>query len=140
MGSALAGPADLIREAVRHRKVLGGGMRQAGILAAAALHALNASRRSAGRRPRNARRLADGIRQIGGLRLDSEAIDTNIVIFHVQPQRGTAENLVRRLREQGVLVVASGPLTIRAVTHLDVAAADVNRALEILASAAAEPC
>jgi threonine aldolase len=66
--------------------------------------------------------------------LNSETIDTNIVIFDVRAERGTAEHLVGCLREQGVLVVASGPSTIRAVTHLDVTAADVDRALEILAS------
>jgi len=137
VGSALAGPAELIREAVRHRKVLGGGWRQAGILAAAALHALEHHVDRLVEDHRNARRLADGIRQIDGLRLESETIDTNIVVFHVQSQRGSAANLVRCLREQGVLVLASGPSTIRAVTHLDVTTVDVDRALEILASAVA---
>jgi len=137
MGSALAGPAELIREAVRQRKVLGGGWRQAGILAAAALHALEHHIDRLVEDHRNARRLADGIRQIDGLRLESETIDTNIVVFHVHSQRGSAANLVRCLREQGVLVLASGPSTIRAVTHLDVTTVDVDRALEILAGAVA---
>jgi threonine aldolase len=137
VGSALAGPAELIREAVRHRKVLGGGMRQAGILAAAALHALTNHVDRLADDHRNARRLADGIRQIDGLRLNCETIDTNIVIFYVEPRRGSAEDLVRRLREQGVLLLASAPSTIRAVTHLDVTAADIDRLLEILADTVA---
>lgn len=132
VGSALAGPAELIREAIRHRKVLGGGMRQAGILAAAALHALEHHVDRLVDDHRNARRLADGIRQIDGLRLEGDTIDTNIVVFHVQPQRGSALDLVGCLRERGVLMLASGPSTIRAVTHLDVTAADVDRAVEIL--------
>ncbi|MEI8371294.1 MAG: low-specificity L-threonine aldolase [Planctomycetota bacterium] len=137
VGSALAGPAELIREAVRHRKVLGGGMRQAGILAAAALHALEHHVDRLLDDHRNARRLADGIRQIDGLRLGDGMIDTNIVVFHLQPERGIAQNLVRCLREQGVLMLAFGPSTIRAVTHLDVTRADVDQALEILTSAVA---
>ncbi len=133
VGSALAGPADLIREAVRHRKVLGGGWRQAGILAAAALHALDHHIDRLVEDHRNARRLADGIRRIDGLRLESETIDTNIVVFHVPPECSSAADLVRRLRAQGVHVLASGPTKIRAVTHLDVTAANVDRAVEILA-------
>ena len=73
VGSALAGPRDLIREAVRHRKVLGGGMRQAGVLAAAALYALDHHIERLAEDHANARRLAAGIRQIPGLRLDPDA-------------------------------------------------------------------
>lgn len=136
VGSALAGPADLIREAVRHRKVLGGGMRQAGVLAAAALHALDHHIDRLAEDHANARRLAEGMRQIDGLRVEGD-VETNIVIAHLEPQCGTADDLVRDLQRRGLLVVSFGPASIRAVTHLDVGANDVERALEILAAATA---
>jgi threonine aldolase len=140
VGSILAGPVELIREAIRHRKVLGGGWRQAGILAAAALYALDHHVDRLAEDHRNARRLADGIRHIDGLRLDGETIDTNLVIFQVQPRSGVssaersgAAEVVRVLRDQGLLMSAFSPTKIRAVTHLDISTADVDRALEILA-------
>ena len=87
VGSALAGPRDLIREALRHRKVLGGGMRQAGILAAAALYALDHHVDRLAEDHANAQKLAAGLRQIPGLRLEPETVDTNLVFFHLEPGR-----------------------------------------------------
>ncbi len=152
VGSALAGPRDLIAEGLRHRKVLGGGMRQAGVLAAAALYALDHHVARLAEDHLNARRLAAGVRQIDGLELCSETIDTNMVFFRVcgaaagtaakqwsaaraggtpAPQ-GPAAAFSAALQQHGVLMLATAPTTIRAVTHLDVSAADVDRAIEVL--------
>jgi threonine aldolase len=132
VGSALAGPRELVREAVRHRKLLGGGMRQAGVLAAAASYALDHHVERLAEDHDNARRLAAGIRQIERLRLAPETIDTNLLFFRLEPAWMTAAEFCARLAEQGVLIVPTGPATLRAVTHLDVSAADVDRAIEIL--------
>jgi threonine aldolase len=136
VGSALAGPRDLIREAVRHRKVLGGGMRQAGILAAAALYALDHHVDRLAEDHANARRLAAGIRHIPGLRLDPDTVDTNILFFQIDAALGTAAEFCERLRREGLLMLVTAPTRVRAVTHLDVTAADAERALEILCRAA----
>jgi threonine aldolase len=132
VGSALAGPRDLIAEARRHRKVLGGGTRQAGVIAAGALQALEYHVDRLAEDHANARRLADGIREIEGLRLDPDRIDTNMVFFQVDPARGPASEFVDRLRGRGLLMLALAPTRIRAVTHLDVDEADVDRAIAIL--------
>ena len=94
VGSALAGPRDLIREALRHRKVFGGGMRQAGVLAAAALYALDHHVQRLAEDHANAQTLAAGLRQIPGVRLDPATVDTNLVYFHLEPGRLTAAELV----------------------------------------------
>jgi threonine aldolase len=132
VGSALAGPRDLIQEALRRRKVLGGGMRQAGILAAGALYALDHHIERLAEDHASAQRLAEGIRQIAELRLDPEQVDTNLVFFRVDPAWGTAAELSAGLKERGVLVNPMGKDSLRAVTHLDVDARDVDRALEAL--------
>ncbi len=132
VGSALAGPRDLIAEGLRHRKVLGGGMRQSGILAAAALYALGHHVGRLAEDHANARRLAAGVRQIDRLELCSDVIDTNMIFFRVSERWGAAAAFSAALKEHGVLMLATSPTTIRAVTHLDVSAADVDRAIEVL--------
>jgi len=132
VGSALCGPRDLIAEAVRHRKVLGGGMRQSGVLAAAALYALEHHRDRLAEDHANAQRLADGIRRIDALRLEPETVDTNLVFFHVSPEWGSAADFSSRLKDCGVLMLATGPTMVRAATHLDVSQADVDRALRAI--------
>ncbi len=136
VGSVLAGPAGLIAEAVRHRKVLGGGMRQAGILAAAALYALDHHVDRLAEDHANAGRLAAGIRQIDGLQLADDSIDTNMLFFRVDPSLGTAMEFSARLERCGLLMLPTARDTIRAVTHLDVGEADVDRAIELLGNAA----
>jgi threonine aldolase len=131
-GSALCGSRELIAEAVRHRKVLGGAMRQSGILAAAALYALEHHVERLAEDHANARRLADGIRQIEHLQLISEQIDTNMLFFRVDPAWGTAAKFVERIHSRGVWMLSTAPATLRAVTHLDISAADVDRAIEII--------
>jgi len=136
VGSALVGPRDLMREARRHRKVLGGGMRQAGVIAAAALYALENNVERLAEDHRHAAQLAAAVRGIEGLDLASDCVDTNIVVFDVDSHLGTAPELVGRLKANGLLVLAISPTRIRAVTHLDVDAGDVARAAEILAATA----
>lgn len=131
IGSALAGPGALIVKARRVRKVFGGGMRQAGMIAAAALYALENHIDRLAEDHLNARRLDEAISRITGLR-PLGTVDTNIVIFDVAPELGTAHELAARLRQRGVLVLAIGPQRIRAVTHLDVDAKDTQRAIEAL--------
>jgi threonine aldolase len=136
VGSALAGPRDLIHEARRHRKLLGGGMRQAGVIAAGALYALEHHVQRLAEDHANARRLAAGIAQIDHLALVGDSVDTNIVFFRVDPARATAADFVARLRDHRLLMLATSPDTIRAVTHLDVNANDVDRAIEVLGTVA----
>ena len=133
VGSALAGPADLIQLARRHRKVFGGGMRQVGIIAAGALYALENHVERLAEDHANAGVLADAIREIDGLTLQPPFVDTNIVIFDVDPALSDAAGLFQRLRDAGVWVLATAPQKIRAVTHLDVSRDQVQRAGEILA-------
>ncbi len=135
-GSALAGPRDLIAEAMRHRKVLGGGMRQAGVLAAAALYALDHHVERLSDDHANARVLAEGIGQIDGLRLDPAEIDTNLLFFHLDPALGAAAEFTARLRDRGLLMLPTGRQTVRAAAHLDVSAGDVAQAIAILKAAA----
>ena len=95
-------------------------MRQAGVIAAAALYALEHHRQRLVIDHANARILADAIRTAPGLGLEPDSIDTNMVIFTVAPQLGTAAEFVAALGEQGVLMLPISPTKIRAVTHLDV--------------------
>jgi len=134
VGSALCGPADLIRQARRFRKALGGGMRQAGIIAAGALYALEHNIDRLAEDHANARILAEAVRATPGLRLDPENIDTNILIFEVDPELGTAPAFSARLRDAGVLMNATAPQRLRAVTHLDVSREQVQQAAGILCS------
>jgi threonine aldolase len=138
VGSALVGPADLIRQGRRHRKALGGGMRQAGIIAAGALYALEHNIERLAEDHQHAQILADAVRNSPGLRLDPEYVDTNIVIFEVDPELGTAAAFVARLRDQGVWLHATGPQRVRAVTHLDVSREQVQQAAQVLKNIAAD--
>jgi threonine aldolase len=120
VGSALAGPREMIQEARRHRKLFGGGMRQCGIIAAGAQFALDHNRERLVDDHEKAQILAEGIRQSEGLRLTPDEVETNIVIFEIDPQLGSAANFAARLKEESVLVLAVSPTQIRLVTHLDV--------------------
>ena len=130
VGSALCGSEELIRKARRHRKALGGGMRQAGIIAAGALYALDHHIDRLAEDHEKARVLADAIRETPGLTLDPDIVDTNIVIFKIAPELGTAAEFTARLREQGVLLYDVARHRIRAVTHLDVSPEQVLQAGE----------
>jgi threonine aldolase len=132
VGSALAGPADAIRKAHRLRKVLGGGMRQAGVLAAAALHALDHHVDRLADDHRHAQVLARAVEETPGLRLESGAVETNLVWVEVEPALGTAQEVAARLRDRGVLVAALGPQVLRACTHLDASREQVEEAAECI--------
>jgi threonine aldolase len=138
IGSALIGPEALIRQARRHRKALGGGMRQAGIIAAGALYALEHNIDRLGEDHQNARILADAIRATPGLKLDPDVVDTNIVIFEVDSEFGTAAAFCARLRDEGVWTNATAPQRIRAVTHLDVSREQAQHAAQVLSNVAEE--
>jgi len=127
VGSVLCGQRDLVARARRWRKVLGGGMRQAGLLAAAGLHALEHHVERLADDHANARRLADGLGALDGIELRGCA--TNMVFVHVDPARRGA--LVERLRERGVRVTAGDPM--RLVTHLDVDDRGIGHAIDSFA-------
>jgi len=131
VGSCLAFPAEHRKELWEIRKRLGGGMRQSGILAAAALYALDHNMERIADDHANAKRLADGLR--GHTAVAPLLPDTNIVMLDLLRDGDTADALVLRLAAKGVLVTAFGPMRLRAVTHLDVSAADVDRAVETIA-------
>jgi threonine aldolase len=133
VGSALASRRDVIDRARRLRKRLGGGMRQAGILAAAALYALDHHVERLRDDHKNAKRLAAIIEQVPGLSL-AFPVETNIVVVAVDAKRWTTDELLATLREGGVLAVNFGAGRIRMVTHLDVTADDIERAGEALAA------
>jgi threonine aldolase len=120
VGSAVAGTKEVMTKAHRLRKVFGGGMRQAGVIAAAALYALDRHVDRLADDHRNAQTLARGVIESRGLRLESGPVETNLVWIEVDPEIGTAAGVVQRLAEQGVLVSALGPQVVRACTHLDV--------------------
>ncbi len=132
VGSALAGSRDLIREARRHRKLFGGGMRQAGIIAAGALHALEHHIDRLADDHANAQIVAAAVREMEGLKLEPDTVETNIVIFGVDPQLASAPELVAAWKERGVLALAMAATQVRVVTHLDVDEAAVRRAVVLL--------
>ena len=126
VGSALCGSKALIARAHRMRKMLGGGMRQAGVLAAAASHALTHHVVRLAEDHAHARRLAEGLQGLPGVTV--EMPQTNILFVDLTPDR--AAGVVDRLRAAGLL--CTGLYRLRLVTHLDVTAADVDRAIQIL--------
>jgi threonine aldolase len=131
VGSLLVGSADLIARARIFRKALGGGMRQAGVLAAAGLIALEEMPKRLHEDHANARLLAEALANIEGVAIDPETVETNIVIFRLSDALKPAE-LVARLKQRGVLVSVVGPQLVRLVTHRDVGRRDCMRAAEIL--------
>src|SRR6185295_10557012 len=128
VGAALAGSRDFIAEAWRLKQQMGGAMRQAGIIAAGGVYALRHNVKRLAEDHTNARRLAEGLAGLSGVRLDPTTIETNIVFFELTGEL-TAPMAVERLLARGVRMGASGPRLIRAVTHLDIDAAAIERAL-----------
>ncbi len=126
VGSALVGPKELIQRARRHRKMLGGAMRQAGVLAAAALYALEHHIDRLAEDHANATLLAEGLQGLPGVSLKMP--QTNILFVDLEPAR--AAGVVERLRAAGLLL--SGPYRLRLVTHLDVSREDIHTAVRIL--------
>ena len=129
VGSVLAGSAELIARAHRWRKMLGGGLRQAGVLAAACLYALEHNVERLAEDHSNARLLAEGLRGIAGVRVLSQ--DTNMVFAEFEPAR--CEALTAALGAEGILMRAAYGGPTRLVTHLDVSADDVRRVVQAVA-------
>jgi threonine aldolase len=129
VGAALAGSREFIAEAWRFKQQMGGAMRQAGIIAAGGLYALRHHVERLALDHANARRLAEGLAGLPGVKLDPAELETNIVFFDLTGALD-APAAVERLLARGVRMGALGPRTIRAVTHLDVGAEGIDRALE----------
>ncbi|HKV48508.1 MAG TPA: low-specificity L-threonine aldolase [Candidatus Acidoferrales bacterium] len=129
VGSILVGSRDFIERARVNRKLLGGGMRQAGVLAAAGLVALEESPKRLHCDHENAKRLAEGLEQIKSIRIDPARVVTNIVIFDVSASRKTAAEVSGALRDRKVLANPTGKYTIRMVTHCDVDRSGIERAI-----------
>jgi len=132
-GSLLAGARPLIAHCIRHRRMLGGAMRQVGIFAAAGLYALDHHFERLAEDHTNARRLGERLAQSPAIDLDLATVQTNILVFHLRQGAPEAAAVVEEARQRGVLIFAFGPRTIRAVTHLDVSAAQREEAAGILA-------
>jgi threonine aldolase len=132
-GSMLAGSRELIAHAVRHRRIFGGAMRQVGIFAAAAAFALDHPGGQLATDHANASALARALVSSSRVVLDLATVQTNIVVFRVSDEAPDAATVVTRAREQGVLLFAFGPRTLRVVTHLDVTREQCERAGAILA-------
>jgi len=137
VGSLVCGTATFIARAHRNRKVLGGAMRQAGVLAAAGIVALETMIDRLAEDHANAHRLAEGLAQVPGILLDPARVPTNIVLLGLAEGTLSSRELVAALASQGVLVNATGPRQLRAVTHYGINSEDIERALTAVRSAMA---
>jgi threonine aldolase len=138
IGSALVGSRELVARGRMIRKLFGGGMRQAGIAAAGALYALEHHIERLADDHRNARVIAQAVADTPGLRLEPPEVETNLVWFEVDPDLGTAQEVAARLKQRGVRVHPAAPQMIRACTHLDVSAAQAERAAETIRTTCSE--
>jgi threonine aldolase len=134
VGSMLVGSRDFIDKARSTRKLLGGGMRQAGVLAAAGLIALEESPKNLHRDHENARHLAEGLAKIPGVTIDPKKVVTNILMFDVAASGRTASDVAAELGKHGVLCGPTAKFSIRMVTHYDVDRAAIDRALAVIAT------
>jgi threonine aldolase len=137
-GSMLSGGRDLIARAHRYRRMAGGAMRQAGILAAAGSYALANNVQRLADDHANARLLATELLRGDDVVVDLDTVQTNIVVFDLVERRGVpdAAAFVATCRERGVLLNMLGPRTVRAVTHLDVGADDCRAAATVMRAVA----
>ncbi|MBM4467293.1 MAG: low-specificity L-threonine aldolase [Chloroflexi bacterium] len=132
VGSVVCGDEEFIYQAWRNRKIVGGGMRQAGIIAAAGIVALEQMVDRLAEDHANARRLAEGLAEIPGLALDLDRVQTNIVIFELVSERLTPAELAAKLGERGVRLLAIEGRRLRAVTHYGIEADDIEVALAVV--------
>ena len=137
VGATLAGSKDFIKESWRHKQMMGGSMRQSGVIAAAALYALDHNWDRLAEDHDNARYLSEGIANIKGLEIDVPRMETNLVFFEVTKPGWTAAKLVDACKERGVGIGANTATRIRAGTHLDVNRADIDTALKVIGDALA---
>jgi threonine aldolase len=129
IGSMLVGDQGFIRLAHRYRKLLGGGMRQVGIIAAAGVYALRHNIERLAEDHVRARKLAEALSEIEAIRVDLEAVQTNIIVVDVSDSGFTVDECILLLEQSGVLVVPFGRTTIRAVTHLDIDDDDIEKSI-----------
>lgn len=135
VGSLLVGPKEFIAEAHRKRKMLGGGMRQVGVLAACGIISLTRMVDRLSEDHVNARRLAEALASMPGIRMELGTVQTNIVRFTFQGEKGKCGELVEHLKGRGVLCLSlgsPGAAQVRMVTHNDVSEADIDHALPII--------
>lgn len=132
MGSILVGNREDIRKARRARKLFGGALRQAGIVAAAAVFAMEHNVERLAVDHDNAKTLAREIAKIDGLSIQIDDVETNLVFFEVDPKLGNAAQLSAALLDRGVKIGASGAQRLRACTHLDVSREDVLKVADVL--------
>lgn len=132
VGSVVCGTREFIAEARRNRKVLGGGMRQAGIIAAPGIVALGKMVARLAEDHENARRLAEGIAEIPGLSIDVSMVKTNIIYFDVDSDKMSMEQIRTGLERNGIKVLPTGPARFRMVTHYGIQANDVDRTIAAL--------
>jgi threonine aldolase len=129
IGSMVVGDAEFITLAHRYRKLLGGGMRQAGIIAAAGIYALKNNITRLAEDHARARKLAESLSEIECISIDLETVQTNIIVIDVAESGHTVDECILLLEQRGVLVVPFGRTTIRAVTHLDIDDGDVEKSI-----------
>jgi threonine aldolase len=132
LGSIIAGKKEFIEEALRVRKQLGGGMRQVGVVAAAGLIALLESPKALIEDHANAKRLAAGLSELPGVRLDPERVATNVVVFDISATGKTIPQFSAELKERGVLANGINSREMRMVTHYDVSRPQIEQTLEIV--------
>ncbi|MBU8877933.1 low-specificity L-threonine aldolase [Bacillus sp. FJAT-29790] len=135
IGSILAGSREFIMRARKWRKRLGGGLRQAGVIAAPGLIAITKMRDRLIEDHENAKYLSDGLQQINGLQIVNK-VETNIIVADVKDLNISSSQFVEKLKENGVLAVAFGPSSVRFVTHYDVSRDDITNALSAINKAA----
>ena len=135
VGSVICGSKDFIAKARRNRKIVGGGMRQAGIIAAAGIVALDTMIDRIREDHDNARRLAQGLARIEGLSVDFNRVQTNIVYFDLVRRTPGAGEFAAKLNSRGLRILNTGPNRLRAVTHYGISAQDIDQALSILVDA-----
>ena len=134
VGSVVSGNPDFISEARRNRKVVGGGMRQAGILAAAGIVALTEMVDRLADDHENARKLAQGLVNMESLSIDLDVVTTNIVFIDITKKRLSSQLLTERLHNRGIRLLPTAPNRLRAVTNYHVTSSDIDYALDIFLS------
>ncbi len=132
VGSCIVGPNELIEEAHRFRKRLGGGMRQIGIIAAGALYAIENHRERLVEDHRRAKTLAKGLVEINGFTIDVDHLDTNIIILDMEERGLEGEHFAKAVAEKGMFVTLAGKFRVRLVTHLDIDDSAIMYALNIV--------
>ncbi len=132
VGSVVCGTQDFINEARRARKVLGGGMRQAGVIAAAGIVALNEMVDRLAEDHANAKKLSMGLAEIPGISINPDDIQTNIIFFEITREDMKPEEFVQKIDAEGIRMLPVGPGKVRAVTHYHITTEDIDQALSVI--------